>query len=426
VRAPVGREQKACAFERAPGGRVARVDVPRGDAIDSRTQDQPAGQSGDDGERRDYRAAGTASGSPLVRRARHASWPFRAMRRDATDELCATVAYRQGMRILIVGAGVLGSLYGARLSALHDVTLLARGTRADVLRRRGVVLADAIGGTHSVTRLAVVEQLAPEDHYDLVVVLVRKNQQSTVLPIVAANSSPAVLFMVNTASGYDELLTTIGRRRLLVGFAGAGGTMRDDGVVEYTIAPRLLQRTTFGEPDGALTDRLRTAADAFRDAGFPVALERNMDAWQKTHVAWVSPVANAIYAAGGDTRRLARTPEAMRLMLAAIRESFAALDAMYVPITPLKLRPLGKLPERLALPVLARAFSTRRADIILGRHANAARDEMTTLAEELHALIRASGIATPHLDELARFVDPDVPPLPVPRATRRRAGTSMR
>jgi hypothetical protein len=99
-------------------------------------------------------------------------------------------------------------------------------------------------------------------------------------------------------------------------------------------------------------------------------------------------------------------------MLHAIGESFAVLRALSVPVTPPTLRPLGHLPQRLALPVLARAFATRRADIILARHANAARDEMATLAAELDTLARASGLATPHLDELARYVDPSLPPLP--------------
>jgi 2-dehydropantoate 2-reductase len=288
--------------------------------------------------------------------------------------------------------------------------VLARAARAAQLRRDGIILQHALSGERMVARVPVVEKLAAKDRYDLVVVLVRKNQLGPILPAVAANCSPTVLFMVNTASGYDELRAAVGATRVLVGFAGAGGTVRD-GVVEYTVAPRLLQRTTVGEPDGTTTDRLRTVAAAFRRAGFPVALERNMDAWQKSHVAWVSPVANAIYAAGGDTRRLAASPASMRLMLRAVRESFAVLGAIGVPVTPPKLRPLGHLPESLALPVLARAFATRRADIILGRHAAAARDEMATLAGELTVLARASGMATPHLDELARYVDPAVPPL---------------
>ena len=318
------------------------------------------------------------------------------------------------MRFLIFGAGVLGSLYGARLCrAGHDVTLLARGERAVHVRCHGIVLQDALKGTRTVTPIKVAEEIDSGDRFDAIVVLVRKNQLAGALPVLAAHTAtPTIVFMVNTASGYAELLDAVGPARVLVGFAGAGGTMHD-GVVEFTVAPRLLQRTTFGEPSGAITPRLRQVAQAFTNAGFPVALECDMDAWQKTHVAWVAPVAEAIYAAGGDMRRLARTRAAIVLMLRAIRESFAALRALGVPITPTKLGALAHISEPVALRLLPPMLGSRRAEIILGRHANAARDEMAQLDRELRSLAGRTAVATPHLDALARYIDESVTPLAV-------------
>jgi 2-dehydropantoate 2-reductase len=44
----------------------------------------------------------------------------------------------------VYGAGVQGSLYAARLAETgHDVTLLARGARLEMLGARGVVLEGA-------------------------------------------------------------------------------------------------------------------------------------------------------------------------------------------------------------------------------------------------------------------------------------------
>ena len=48
------------------------------------------------------------------------------------------------MRIVVVGSGVIGSIYGGRLARSgHDVTLLARGQRLADLRAHGLVLEDA-------------------------------------------------------------------------------------------------------------------------------------------------------------------------------------------------------------------------------------------------------------------------------------------
>jgi 2-dehydropantoate 2-reductase len=48
------------------------------------------------------------------------------------------------MKIVVLGAGVQGTLYGVRLARRgHDVTFVARGIRAAELRGRGAAIHDA-------------------------------------------------------------------------------------------------------------------------------------------------------------------------------------------------------------------------------------------------------------------------------------------
>ena len=73
------------------------------------------------------------------------------------------------------------------------------------------MLEDVITRHRTTTRVNVVERLAPEDAYDLVVVLVPKNYVSEVLPAMAANRhTPDVLFMGNNAAGPDEMIEALG------------------------------------------------------------------------------------------------------------------------------------------------------------------------------------------------------------------------
>ena len=75
------------------------------------------------------------------------------------------------MKILVYGAGVLGSLYAARLSAAgNDVTVLDRLHRLADIREHGIVLEEAISGRRSVEVVGVAEELEPEELYDLVLV----------------------------------------------------------------------------------------------------------------------------------------------------------------------------------------------------------------------------------------------------------------
>ena len=55
------------------------------------------------------------------------------------------------LRILVLGAGVIGSVYaGKMLEAGHEVVLLARGSRLVDLQTHGLILEDAESGNRSV------------------------------------------------------------------------------------------------------------------------------------------------------------------------------------------------------------------------------------------------------------------------------------
>ncbi|MGE5530083.1 MAG: ketopantoate reductase family protein [Patescibacteria group bacterium] len=174
--------------------------------------------------------------------------------------------------------------------------------------------------------------------------------------------------------------------------------------MRYTVVSRLLQPTTLGELDGALTSRLKMLGRVFRDAGFPTAFTSDMNAWQKTHVAWVSPVANAIYMMHGDHRRLARTPHALHLIVQAVREGFTVLYKLGTPITPGKLRIWEWMPEPLLIRLLGLWAGTNHFRTVAVGHTMAASDEMRQLAEEFHALAESTSTLTPAMDELRSHI----------------------
>lgn len=54
---------------------------------------------------------------------------------------CIGAGYAGRMKIVVIGAGVIGSVYAGRLAvAGHDVSVLARGSRKTTLERDGVRL----------------------------------------------------------------------------------------------------------------------------------------------------------------------------------------------------------------------------------------------------------------------------------------------
>ncbi|WP_127473233.1 ketopantoate reductase family protein [Microbacterium sulfonylureivorans] len=300
------------------------------------------------------------------------------------------------MRILVFGAGVLGSLYAARLhEAGHDVTLFARGNRLAVLTADGVQLERASTGVKETVRVPVIGVVGAETPYDLVLVFVRGDQLAEAARHLAEHrASGSLLFMVNNPAGYQPLSRTVGAGRLMLGFAGAGG-YREGDTVKYVVLPRLLQPTTIGEPGGSETPRIRAARAALRSAGFPVAVERNMDAWYKYHAAWVTPVAYAIYSARASGSSLAERPDLVRELVDAARELWRALQDRGHRLTPTRLLLVRFLPRWILVPVVRRLLRTRLAETAAIRHAVTAPQEMGLLAEQISDVTRAARSPTP-------------------------------
>jgi 2-dehydropantoate 2-reductase len=308
------------------------------------------------------------------------------------------------MRILVVGAGVIGSFNAARLKeAGQDVTLLARGCRLADLRAHGVMLEHYRTGRRTTTQVPLVERLGPEDDYDLALVIVRRNQIPSVLPMLAQNRRiPSVLFLGNNAAGADDIVQALGRERVLTGMVNAGGE-RDGHVVRYIWARWF--PVLFAELDDRPTPRTKTIARMFRSAGLPARVIKNVEAYQKTHAAGIPPLAGALYMAGGDIRRLAHRPELLRLCIEGWREALRALRADGTPLRPSATRLVEWIPMPVLLLALRLFFDTRLAVVGGQRHGNAAPDEMKELADELRKILRRSGRPSPACDVLFAQVD---------------------
>jgi 2-dehydropantoate 2-reductase len=187
------------------------------------------------------------------------------------------------MKILVYGAGNIGSLYAALLEESgQEVSVLARGKRLADIRDHGLQLEDSVTGKQTTARVKTVERLDADDDYDLVLIILPKNRISEVLPILAANRhTPNVMFFGNNAAGPGEMEEALGRSRVLLGFPGAAAVSRNHHI-RYLIMSAREQPTTIGELDGSRSSRVKATGDAFRAAGFPVAMSSSMDAWLKT------------------------------------------------------------------------------------------------------------------------------------------------
>ncbi len=322
---------------------------------------------------------------------------------------------QEPLRILVIGAGVIGSVYAVRLQAAgYTVTLLARGQHAAELRASGLVLEDASTGQSTTSHLRIVEQLVPEESYDLALVCVRLDQVAATIPDLAANQQiPTVVFLLNNPTGSQQLVEQLDAQRVVLGFPGIGGA-REGTRVRYV---RIRQQpTTLGEVDGRITSRLRQLTAILEGAGFPVALSRSMDGWLKTHAVFVSCVSAALALEGGDSVRLGQNRATVALMVSAIREGLAALQSLGVRVTPFNLKLIFSwMPRWFAVHYWQRTLQTDVGTLAIAPHANAAREEMGRVAREILVFLEPSPVPVPTLKRLLVALMQTAPALQPPQ-----------
>ncbi len=312
-------------------------------------------------------------------------------------------------KILVYGAGPLASLFAARLQqGGSDVSILARGPRLAELREHGIVLVDVLTGEQTVTQVDVVEVLAPTDAYDLVLVIMRKNHALQMLPVLAANRhTPNILFLMNNAAGPGALVEALGQERVLIGFPNSAGYREGHVVHCLTGTEEDKAYVPFGEVDGRITVRTREVARILESApGFGAEIRTDMDTWLKCHVALLFPsLCPALYAAGVDNYRLARTRDLIVLAIRAMREGFCVLGSLGLPVTPSKFRVILWLPEPILVLLVKRLLANPLMETALAKHAEAARDEVQHLIGEFLALARTTSVPTPTIDYLLRYAE---------------------
>jgi 2-dehydropantoate 2-reductase len=298
-----------------------------------------------------------------------------------------------GTRILVIGAGVNGSVVIARLcSAGLDAKVLARGRRYEEIKNEGIIIEDPFNHKRICTRVPVINVLDPEDIYDFILVIVRKNQVAALLPVLAKNKSPNIVFMGNNLSGPAEFAEIIDRQRIMLGTVVAGGRREGDVILALTSTPLA---SPFGEVDGTITPRLKRLVKTLREAGIKAEISTQMIDHEMTHAVGVAIIGKLTMKYNCDLHALARSGEDLKLLVEARREAHQVLRALGHRIIPSSGDAIRFIPVFLQIAGLRVLLNSKLGEVGLAYHVSQAPDEMQQLAKELSALVDQAGLPVP-------------------------------
>lgn len=234
------------------------------------------------------------------------------------------------MKIVIVGGGAIGRLFGSYLAkAENEVTLVDIDNEViGAMRNHGIgVLANGVEDPDAVTHVPVtaVSDGAMVDESDLVLLMVKSfSTRAAAQSVAHLISDKCPLLCVQTGLGnIEEVEQVVPRENIIAGFTFMSGTALGGAKVRHGQAGK----TYIGELDGKITERLQKIANVFDSSGIATQTVHRIIGrlWCKVIVfAAINPLSSLLKVPNGC---LTGKMESITLMKRLLDEGRAVADA---------------------------------------------------------------------------------------------------
>lgn len=306
------------------------------------------------------------------------------------------------MRVLMVGRGVIATIYGQALQAAgHDVEFYVRPGRAaeygdtvrmDLLDARGAPLGRQV---RQAVPIRFRESVDPGDGFDLVVLSVAHHRLAEAAAFLAPRVGDATVLVFGNV--WEEPLSAtapIPATQVVFGFPQGCGSFGDDGVLHGA----LFRTVVLGRSGSSPSPRELAVQTVFRRAGFALREERDMRGW-----LWLHVIADVgMHAQGlrhGGIANMIGDRRAFRDALLTSRELLPVLEARGVDLRRHRRAVLSyRLPT---LTAAAMASATARLPVAragLEAHTDPNGAEPRAVLQDALQEARRLGVPTPRLE----------------------------
>lgn len=303
------------------------------------------------------------------------------------------------MRIVVFGAGGVGSFYGALLAkAGHDVHFVARGAQLDAIRTRGIRVASRLLGEIDVPPVSASARAAEAGHAELVLVCVKAHHTAGILDELSNVVGPdTIVLPLQNGVESDELLAArFGRARVPAAVVYVGATVENPGVVSHVANGLIL----IGARPGFDAGRLPGVRDALASTGLPVQISNDIqeERWRK--LIWNASFNPVSALTRREPRDLLAFQESRALIVGLMREVIAVARTQGMALLDSEID--GQIGWTEATPAIRTSMQvdrergrTMETDALVGVVVRTGRAHgvPTPLGEVIHTLLQAVDIA---------------------------------
>jgi 2-dehydropantoate 2-reductase len=227
------------------------------------------------------------------------------------------------MDIVILGAGAIGSLFGALLSKNNKVLLVGRTPHITTIRNHGLKIT---GKTQMHVKIPAVDSIEKSDASpDLLMVTVKSYDTETALREAQSimHNHTIVLSLQNGLDNIDKIEKVVDRNHILGGVTTHGAFLSKPGVIEHTGKGQ----TIVGELSGQKTERLTRIVATFTEAGIETGCSTDLmkEMWIKAIInSSINPLTTLLSCTNGY---LVENPVLEKMVERVCKESTAVAKA---------------------------------------------------------------------------------------------------
>ena len=248
----------------------------------------------------------------------------------------------------------------------------------------------------SVSRIPVVTELAPEDQYDVIFVVMRYTQVGSIVETLRANGTKNIVFVGNDVRA-RAVADSLPEKNVLFSFALSAGHRERDMVASID-----LRKITIGQlADSPSNEQL--IGQIFDGTKFKVVYQPNMEDYLLCHAASVVPVAFACYKTGGDLKKIKGDTAYLNRLIDANIEGYRAIRDAGHEILPDDDKDFeGAAYRKTCLRFFKLMCATSLGKLCASDHAMNAVGEMSALNRDLKQFFDEHGAAYPVWQELEK------------------------
>ena len=295
------------------------------------------------------------------------------------------------MKILIIGAGVVGSNLAHSIKKGNDITILARGKTYENLKNNDLIIKHKLK-RKTVDHFKIINILDKNDIYDVIFVASRFSSLDSIVPIIVENKSKNIVFVGNNIVA--EKYMNIKNKNVLFAFFMAAGK-KCDGYINSIC----LNKIEIGRTDGKdLSNEFRKSI--LKETKIKVIIENKMNDYLKTHACAVLPLVFASYKVNGNLKLLKKDKTYSLLIMDAIIEGYNVLKALGYEILPKGEYENCINKKSLCAFIYRFMFSNFIGKVCISDHAMSAKEEFILLENEFEKLKKKARVETKVYDKL--------------------------